>query len=478
MTPRIVVVGGGFAGTAVARRLGKRAAVTLVSDVNYLLFSPMLAEVAAADIDPRHILVPLRQLCPHARVVVGSAVELDGASCSVTVRSPVDGSETTHIGDALVIAWGGVPATFGVPGVEEHALPFKTISDALRIRTRLLAFLEESTESGDPALTSVAIVGAGYAGSELAAALADFMRRATHRYYEEAPPPRLTLIDAVDRVVPMLPEASSEAAASALRKRGVDLVLGKKVAAVDRSALRLEDGSNVEAGTIVWAGGVKGRIVPGSLGVDPGPGDRYPVDDRLRLADGVWALGDAALVPDGRGGVCPPTAQHALRQGIYLGRHLPAMLAGRRVPPFGYASMGELVALGHRNAVGRVLGVNIRGFFAWFLWRSYYLLRLPTVARKARVAFDWTLDLVFPPDVSDPVTADRGPDCTPSEDEAVAGRSRRCVFAVGAHRDVGEQAVEVGVGQLRDAAVGFGPGLAVGPLSSALGTAHAAIGYG
>lgn len=415
MTPRVVIVGGGFAGSTLARALGRRASVTLISEVNYLLFTPMLAEVAAADVDPRHILVPLRQLCPHARVVIGTAVEADAAGHTVTVRSPVDGAMSTHRGDAVVLAGGGVPQTFGVPGVAEHALGFKTISDALRIRTRLLTFLEESTETRETRLTSVAIVGAGYSGAELAAALADFLRRAARRYYRDAPAPSITLIDAIERVVPMLPERSSAAAAKALRRRGVDLALGRKVTAVEAGRVVLDDGSVVEAGTIIWAGGVKGRLIPGDLGAEPARSDRFAVDERLRLADGVWAIGDIAIAPDGRGGECPPTAQHATRQASFLGRHLPAMLAGEDTPTFAYASMGELVSLGHRNAVGRVLGFDVKGFLAWFLWRSYYLFRLPTLGRKARVALDWTLDLVFPPDVADPATADRGPDLGGSE---------------------------------------------------------------
>lgn len=393
-----------------ARALGRRAEVTLISEVNYLLFTPMLAEVAAADIDPRHILVPLRQLCPRARVIIGEAVAVDHDARAVTVRSPVDGSEVTHRAEAVVLAAGGVSETFGVPGVAEHALAFKTISDALRIRTRLLSFLEEATEGADPRLTSVAIIGAGYSGAELSASLADFLRRATRRYYRGAPAPSVTLIDAIDRVVPMLPERSSASAARALHRRGVDLVLGRRVSSLGPGRVVLDDGTTVTAGTIVWAGGVRGRPIPGDPGAEPGPTNRFTVDEHLRLADGVWALGDVAVVPDGRGGVCPPTAQHAMRQAAYLGKHLPALIRGGDTPPFSYASKGELVALGHRNAVGTVFGVRVGGFIAWFLWRAYYLKRLPTLGRKARVALDWALDLVFPPDVADPATADRGPD--------------------------------------------------------------------
>ena len=406
----MVIVGGGFGGAAVARHLGRRAEVTLVSEVNYVLFTPMLAEVASADIDPRHILTPLRDLCPDARLVVGTAVRVDGALRSVTVRSPIDGRESEHRGDALVLAAGSVPATYGIPGVEEHAMAYRTIGDALSIRHRLLGLLDAADAADRPGSTTVAVVGAGAAGAELAAALADFLRRAVKRYYRNAPAPRVILIDAADRPLPQLPSGASRRADRALRRRGVEVRVGAAVASLSRGKVTLESGEVVEAATIVWAGGVTGRAVSGPVGAEPGPDQRYPADDRLRVAPGVWGLGDVVRAPDGHGGVSPPTAQHALRQGRYLGKRLPAMLEGREVPPFRYRTLGELVALGHRNAVGRVFGVTVSGFFGWFLWRSYYWLRLPGMLRRLRVAFDWTLDLLFPPDIADPATASRGPD--------------------------------------------------------------------
>jgi NADH dehydrogenase len=402
--PRIVIVGGGYAGAYAARGLGDRADVTLISDFNYLLFTPMLAEVAAADIDPRHILAPLRHLCPHARVVIGTAVDVDFDDLRVRVRSPLDGAESEFEGDAIVIASGSKTATYGVPGVEEHCLQFRTISDALSIRHRVLGLLEEAAVRADPVMTTVAVVGAGAAGAELAASLADFLRRAARRYYRSAPTPKVVLLDVLDRVVPTLPEKASRAAERSLRKRRVEVVLGSRVAEVRPGAIDLENGRVIEAGTIVWAGGIAPRRLPG----DEEDG-RYRVDEQLRVSLRVWAAGDVADVPDGHGGISPNTAQHALRQGHYLGKHLPEMIAGRSAPGFRYETLGELVSLGHRNAVGRVFGVTVTGFIGWFLWRGYYLLRLPGILRKLRVAFDWTLDLVFPPDIADPPTAGRGP---------------------------------------------------------------------
>lgn len=407
MAASVLVVGGGFAGAEVARRIGTRCKVTLISGDNFLLFTPMLAEVAGADVEPRHILAPLRQICPHARIVVGDVTSIDGTS--VHVVPEVGGSPRTYSGDALVLAAGSIPATFGVEGVEEHTLGFKDIEDALQIRRRILAFLEEAAETGDPLLTSVAVVGAGYSGAEVAAALADFMHHAVPKYYQSAPAPQISLVDMADRVAPTLPQSLSDAAARALVERGVNLVLGEKVARVTGAGVELANGERVTAGTVIWAAGVRANPVGRAVSSDSDGSDRLVVDGHMRVAGNVFALGDIAAVPDGLGGICPPTAQHAIRQGKHLGKILPRLLAGRNAPPFRYKTLGQLVSLGHRNAVGVVMGIKLSGVLAWFMWRTYYWWRLPTLLRKSRVAIDWALDLVFPPDISGLPSAEIGP---------------------------------------------------------------------
>lgn len=409
MTPSVVIIGGGFAGLTAARALEDRARVTVVSDQNFLLFTPMLAEVASGDLDPRHIITPIRQLSPRARVVSGTVTSVDPDNKTVMVDRPFGLEPIELEGDALIVAPGSVPATYGVEGVEEWGLPFKTIRDALRIRNRVLALMESATEETDRRLTHVAIVGAGYSGAELAAALADMLGSASREFFPSAPRPAVTLIDAVDRVAPTLTKRLSAAAERALTRRGVDLVLGEKVERLSGHAVQLQSGRSVEAETVVWAAGVRPNPLVEKIGLETDRG-RLVVDSKLRAAPGVFGMGDAALVPDGRGGISPPTAQFALRQGKYLGKHLPAILAGDRVPDFKYRNWGELVSLGHRNAVGQVLGLSVSGFPGWFLYRSYYLMRLPSMLRKARVALDWTLDLLFPPDVAWLPTSDLGPD--------------------------------------------------------------------
>lgn len=409
MTPSVIVVGGGFAGMAVARRLDDRAQVTIVSDQNFQLFSPMLAEVASGDLDPRHIITPIRQLAPRARIVSGRAEKIDVASRTVQVSRPFGLEPIVLSADALVLSLGSIPATFGIEGVDEWALPFKTIGDALRIRNRIIALLESATEEPDSRLTHVAIVGAGYSGVELAGSLADFLGEASRRYFTSAPKPRVTVVDAVDRVTPALSPRLSRSAERALVRRGVDLVLGQKVESVTSAGLVLESGRTVDAATVVWAAGVQPNPMAADLGL-PTERGRIVVDGRLMAAPGVFVVGDVGLVPDGRGAISPPTAQFALRQGKYLGRNLPRLLAGERVPAFRYRTLGELVSLGHRNAVGKVAGIPVSGFIGWFCWRTYYLMRLPGWLRKIRVSLDWTLDLLFPPDVAWLPSSDLGHD--------------------------------------------------------------------
>jgi NADH dehydrogenase len=395
----VLIVGGGYAGATLARRLGDSVDVTLISDDNFLLSTPMLAEVAAGYLDPRHIVTPLRELCPHARVIQGRVESVDPDEVTVTIVGPLGSGTRTIVGDLLVMALGAVPADFGVEGVAEHALDFKTIGDALAIRNRVLAALEGSAVSDDPRLTRTVVVGAGYSGAELAAALSDFVHEAAETYFGAKVQPEVILVDAVDRVTPALSVRLSEAAADQLRERKVEMQLGIKVASVDAEGVTFEDGDRIDAATVVWAAGVKPNPLIETLGL-PTERGRLVTDGRMRASATVFALGDVAAVPDGSGSVSPPTAQFAVRQARYLGDNLPEILAGKTVPRFRYRTLGELVSLGHHNAVGRILKVPVSGLPAWFLWRSYYLLQVPSLFRKARIAVDWTLDVVFPPDIA------------------------------------------------------------------------------
>lgn len=396
---RVLIVGGGYGGATLAHRLGDSLDVTLISDDNFLLSTPMLAEVAAGYLDPRHIVTPLRELAPHATIIQGRVEAVDPDEVSVTIDAPLGAGKRTITGDVLVMAIGSVPADFGIDGVAEHALDFKTIGDALAIRNRVLAALEGNSVSEDPRLTRTVVVGAGYSGAELAAALSDFVHEAAETYFGDTVKPEVILVDAVDRVTPALSERLSEAAAEQLRERKVELKLGVKVASVDSEGVLFEGGDRIEAATVIWAAGVKPNPLIETLGL-PMERGRLVTDGRMRASERVFALGDVGAVPDGSGNTSPPTAQFAVRQARYLGDNLPRILAGETVPRFRYSTLGELVSLGHHNAVGRILKVPVSGLPAWFLWRSYYLLQVPSLFRKARIAVDWTLDVVFPPDIA------------------------------------------------------------------------------
>jgi NADH dehydrogenase len=401
---KVVVAGGGFSGSKVAQGLGEAGVdVTLVSSDNFLLFTPMLAEAAVGDVDPRHIIAPLRQLAPKAHLEQGVIETINAEKRSVTVAPLFEGESRTISGDVLVIAIGSVSNTYGVPGAEEFGLPFKSIVDALRIRNRILAQMEAR------GTVDVAVVGAGFSGAEVTAALADFLHEIHTRFYPKGRKPTVSLVDAVDRVTPALPAASSARAERALVKRGVKLALGSPVVAVDSHAVTLGNDERIEVDNVIWAAGVKAHPLLARSGLEADRG-QLVVDGYFRTGvPNVFAVGDASHAPTGEGGFSPPTAQFALRQGRYLGRNLPAILAGESVVPFRYRSKGELVSLGHHNAVGRVLGIPVSGLLGWFLWRSYYLWQLPTMLRRARVAIDWTLDVFFPPDIAWLPSSDLGP---------------------------------------------------------------------
>ncbi|MPZ51811.1 MAG: hypothetical protein GEU79_03615 [Acidimicrobiia bacterium] len=405
----VLIVGGGFGGLEVARSLDEKAQVTIVSTDNFLLFSPMLAEVAAGDIDPRHILTPIRHYVPRARFIQGEAVDIDPDQKTVRVAPGFDTPEIELSADALVLSLGSVPADFGIPGVGEHTIGFKNIGDALQIRNRALALLEAASTHPDPNMTRFAIIGAGYSGVELAGSLADMLEEASTRFYPTAPLPKVILIDAADRVAPTLRPSLGAAAERALVERGVEVHLGRAVKSIDSSGVHLADGDHVAANTAVWAAGVRPNPLMAEIGLPVNEKGRLVVDGNLRAAPGVFGVGDCAAVPDGSGDISPPTGQFAIREGRYLGRNLPGLLAGRAYAPFHYRTLGELVALGHRNAVGQVLGVPVSGFPAWVIWRSYYLNRLPGIQRKARVGMDWMADLLFPQDVAWLPSSELGP---------------------------------------------------------------------
>jgi NADH:ubiquinone reductase (H+-translocating) len=409
---RIVVLGGGFAGlSAVAEleRLESRAQpleITLVNRDNFSLFTPMLHEVAASDLDLTHIVNPIRKLTRRAALLVGEIerIELERRTVLVSHGESAHGHEVEY--DQLVLALGGTTNFYGVPGVAERALTMKTLGDAIRLRNRLIAHLEQADaecfcDFRESLLTFV-VAGAGFAGVETAAAVNDFAHGAL-KYYPNLKPAdiRIVLVHAGHVVLPELAEGLGRYAQAKLGARGVEIVLRTTVTSYDGDVVQLSDGRSVPARTLVWTAGSAAHPLVSRLPC-PSSGGRIVADEYFRVADwpGVWAVGDCAAIRDpATDRPYPPTAQHAVRQGRLLARNLVAALRGESLKPFRFATLGQLAAIGRRTGVANVFGFNFSGFAAWFLWRSIYLGKLPRLEKKLRVMLDWTLDLLFDKDM-------------------------------------------------------------------------------
>jgi NADH:ubiquinone reductase (H+-translocating) len=427
---RILVLGGGFGGVYTAmhleRMLPAAAEITIVSRENFFLFTPMLHEVAASDIDITHLVSPLRALLRRTTVFVGEVVGIDCSARSVTVAHGSDAHEHQLPYDHLVIALGSITNFYGLPGLERHAVTMKTLGDAIHLRNEVIAAMEQAdgdcAAGGDEPLT-VVVVGGGFAGVETVAALNDFVRDGL-RFYPRltADRVRMVLVHAGPVILPELGDQLGGYAQQVLAGSGVEILTNARVADCGARAVTLADGRRIASRLLVWTAGTSPHPLIHNLpcALDRG---RLVVDDTLAVPGwpGVWAVGDCALVPDRRTGKpFPPTAQHAIRQAKAVARNIAASIAGRELKPFTFRTVGQLAAIGRRTGVARIFGVNFSGFFAWWLWRTVYLSKLPRLEKKMRVAIDWTLDLVFAKDFVQFLTA-RAP--TPLTD-AAPGRRR------------------------------------------------------
>ncbi len=408
---RVVILGGGFAGLNAAIALeralprGREVQITIVNRDNFILFTPMLHEVAASDLDLTHIVTPIRRMVRRAVLFVGTVEEIDLPGRRVVVRHTGGGHGHELEFDHLVLALGSVTNFFGLPGLEERSLTMKSLADAIALRNRLIEVMEEADfECAAPdrhQLLTVLVAGGGFAGVETVAAVNDFMREAIAAYPRLSPDMlRLVLVHSGQAILPELAPRLGAYAARELARRGVDIRLGTRVTGISDEGVSLSDGTTLPAQTIVWSAGTAPNPLLAELPCRQERG-RVLADECLRVAGwpNVWALGDCAQVPDGGGGFHPPTAQHALRQGRTVGRNIAAALAGRPARPFVFSTLGQLAAIGRRTGVASILGLNFSGFLAWWLWRSIYLSKLPGIDRKVRVALDWTLDLLFVKDL-------------------------------------------------------------------------------
>jgi len=395
------VVGGGFAGAYVARLLGQRGA-TIVNPDNFMVYTPLLPEAAAGTLEPRHVVVPLRQMCPHAELLLGRAIARDPEARTV-VAETLGG--TFEIGyERLVVALGAVPRTFPIPGLADHGHGFKDVADAIALRNHLLRSLESAAARLDPAEAErdlgFVFVGAGYAGVEALAELEDLARDAVRRSYPtlRGVRQRWVLVDAAPRILAEIPQKLGEYTHHYLEKRGIEIHVGATLESFDEREAVLSDGARIPARTLVWAAGVRASPDLEGLGLPLDERGRVIVGPTLQVegSDDTWALGDGAAVPNTRtpGRVDPPTCQHALRQARRLAKNLT-----RPPKPYGYRMLGQVATLGRYKGIAELPGVQLRGFLGWFVARTYHLYALPTFRRKVRVVADWTVSLFFRRDV-------------------------------------------------------------------------------
>lgn len=416
----IVILGGGFGGVHAALELERRLQgrpgvdVTLVCRDNFFLFTPMLHEVAASDIDITHIVSPIRTLLKRTRVYVGEVESIDVVRRRVTVTHGFARHAHDLDYDELVLALGSVTNFFGLPGLETRALTMRTLGDAIHLRNRTIATLEEAdTECArdDDGLLTFVVAGGGFAGVETIAGLNDFVRDALKYYpHVRRERVRMVLVHSGDVILPELGATLGAYAQRKLSERGVEIVTGAKVAGVSASGVTLNDGRRIPSKMLVWTAGTSAHPLLHALPCRLEHG-RVAVDETLAVPGhrGLWALGDCAVVPNPRTGQPhPPTAQHALRQARAVARNVIASLDGRGLEAFDFTTIGQLAAIGKRTGVARVCGINFSGFFAWWLWRTIYLSKLPRFEKKVRVALDWTLDLIFAKDFVQFLTV-RGP---------------------------------------------------------------------
>lgn len=410
---RIVILGGGFAAVGAAQRLERilhpgEAEVTLISRENFSLFTPMLPEVSSGALDTRHIVTPIRAQLRRTHFVLADVTGVDLKSHEVAYTHTLTGSSERLRYDYLIVATGASTSTFGLPGVAERVFALKTLEDAAVLRNRFIWLLEladDANERERKKLLTLVVVGGGFTGVETAGEMVELFH-SVGRFYPNVRPSdvRIVLIEGGATLLPGLPERMGSYAENFLRGRGVEILTGDGVRSADDDGIELASGKRIATQTIVWSAGVKARPLPGTEDLPRAKNGAILANPDLSVPGfpRIWTCGDCAAIPDGNGKFYPPTAQHAIREAPLLADNLAAAMRGKATRAFHYTSLGMMASLGARKAVAQLPGDRVlTGFPAWFLWRTYYLARLPGLDRKLRVAFDWTLELLFPRDISE-----------------------------------------------------------------------------
>ncbi|MBI4474269.1 MAG: FAD-dependent oxidoreductase [Acidobacteria bacterium] len=406
----ILILGGGFGGVYTAMHLGKMirsdATVSLVNRENYWVYQPLLPEVVSGSIGLTDTVSPIRRLCPRASLIMREVEEIDLKNKVVTLNPGFRPRRTQIRYDYLVIALGNVTNFLGMPGMQEHAAPFRTLADAVSLRNHVIHALEEANFETDEELRrkllTFVVAGGGFSGVEVIAELNDFVRAVTRSYpripREEI---RCVLVHSGPRILPEVVEGLALFAEKQLRKRGVELLLNDRLDAATSEKAVLKSGLEIPTKTIVST--VPSALPPVLDALDvPKERGRLAVNVYLELKgyEGeVWVLGDCGALRTAAGNPVPPTAQHATREAKVIATNICAAIRGKERVPFTFEGLGKLGSLGHHCAVADILGVHVSGFLAWFLWRTIYFMKMPGLNRKFLIASDWFMSLLFPPDL-------------------------------------------------------------------------------
>ena len=408
-----MIVGGGFGGAYAARELERRLRhreerVLLVAPDNFLLFSPLLPEAASGTIEPRHSVIPLREILRRTDLVAGTIDSLDIEARTAVVVDKA-GERTSISFRSVIIAPGSAARVLPIPGLVEHAVGFRTLADAIWLRNNVLAQLEAANAATDAsrrrAMLTFTFIGGGYAGVEALAELESMARDALRMYPKlRVGDMRWVLIEAQATLLPGIAPTLARYTARLLRKRGIEVYTESRLASCLDGVVMLDraDIAPYRCETIVWTAGQRPSPFVADLGLPLDERGRVVVDEYLAVpgvAD-TFVIGDAASVPDPDGGTTPPTAQHALRQGRVAAINAAADLGIGTRAPFRYRNRGLAVTLGRWRGAAQVKRWGFTGPLAWWMGRSYHLLMLPGYVRRARIVIDWTLALFFARDVS------------------------------------------------------------------------------
>lgn len=414
MAARVLVVGAGCAGVSFVRELerldprGERTSIALLSRENFMLFTPMLPEVASGSIETRNVVRPLRSMFRRARFEMGEAVAADVGKRTVTIRHPLTRDCKDVEYDELVLASGSTTSNFGVKGVAEHTLPLGEIEDASKLHSHVLGMLEVAAGTRRRVerdrLLRFVVVGGGFTGVETMGELRGFLGSIVQYYPSlDGASIECVLVEGGKALLVDLPPKFGKRAAASLRRRGVHLSLGDKVAGVDADGITLQSGARFESRTVIWSAGTAPSPLGKLFGLQTNEKGAIETagDFAVNGAPHVWALGDCAGVPKPKGGTYAPLAQNAIREGPALARNVLAALAGEPTKNFRYRMKGQMASLGDRQGLASLPGGHmISGVAAWALWRTYYLGRLPGWSNKARVTMDWALQIAAPADIA------------------------------------------------------------------------------